>query len=40
MASGTRSEMWINIQTQHDLWKVEQALKRQVAKIPPLKRAA
>ncbi len=37
---GTGSEMWINMQAQYDLWKAEQALKHQVAKIPPLKRAA
>lgn len=37
---GTSSEMWLNMQARHDLWKAEQALKRQVTKIPPLKRAA
>jgi addiction module HigA family antidote len=37
---GTGPETWINMQAQYDLWKAEQALKRQVAKIPPLKQAA
>ncbi|MCZ7653887.1 MAG: HigA family addiction module antitoxin [Rhodocyclaceae bacterium] len=37
---GTSAEVWINMQAQYDLWKAEQSLKRQVAKIPPLKRAA
>lgn len=37
---GTSAEVWINMQAQYDLWKAEQSLKRQVAKIPPLKRVA
>ena len=37
---GTGPEVWINMQAQCDLRKAEQALKRHVAKIPPLKRAA
>ncbi|CAG0949978.1 putative HTH-type transcriptional regulator YddM [Burkholderiales bacterium] len=37
---GTGAEVWINMQAQHDLWKAEQALKRQVAKIRPLQHAA
>lgn len=37
---GTGPEVWLNMQAQYDLWKAEQALKRDVAKIPPLKRAA
>jgi antitoxin HigA-1 len=37
---GTGPESWINMQAQYDLWKAEQALKRKVAKILPLKLAA
>jgi|ERR1700674_160133 len=37
---GTGPEVWINMQAQYDLSKAEQALKRLVTKIPPLKRAA
>jgi addiction module HigA family antidote len=37
---GTGPETWINMQAQYELWKAEQALKRQVMKIPPLKLAA
>ncbi|HVS27563.1 MAG TPA: HigA family addiction module antitoxin [Burkholderiales bacterium] len=37
---GTGSEVWINMQAQYDLWRAEQALKRQVVKITPLKKAA
>ena len=37
---GSGPEVWINMQAQYDLWKAEQALKRQIAKIPPLKHAA
>jgi antitoxin HigA-1 len=37
---GSGPEVWINMQSQYDLWKAEQALKRQVAKIPRLKLAA
>ena len=37
---GSGPEVWINMQAQYDLWKAEQALKRQVAKIPTLKHAA
>lgn len=37
---GTGPETWINLQAQYDLWKAEQALRRQIAKIPPLKMAA
>ncbi len=36
---GTGAEVWINLQAQHDLWQAEQALKRQVAKIRPLRHA-
>ena len=37
---GTGPETWINLQAQYYLWKAEQALRRQIAKIPPLKMAA
>ena len=37
---GTGPEIWVSMQTQYDLRKAEQALKRQVAKIPQLKCAA
>lgn len=37
---GTGPEVWVSMQTQYDLRKAEQALKRQVAKIPKLKLAA
>jgi antitoxin HigA-1 len=36
----TGPETWINMQAQYDLWKAEQALKRYVEKIAPLKKAA
>lgn len=37
---GTGPETWLSMQAQCDLWKAEQALKRQVAKIRQLKLAA
>ena len=37
---GTGPETWIAMQGQHDLWNAEQTLKRQVARIAPLKIAA
>ena len=37
---GTGPEVWINMQAHYDLWRAEQALKRQVGKIAPLKKAA
>ena len=37
---GTGPETWIAMQGQHELWKAELALKRQVARISPLKFAA
>jgi addiction module HigA family antidote len=37
---GTGPETWVSMQAQYDLWKAEQALKRQVAKIRQLKLAA
>ena len=35
---GTGPDTWINLQAQYDLWKAEQALRRQVRKIPALAR--
>jgi antitoxin HigA-1 len=37
---GTGPETWVAMQGQHNLWKAEQILKRQVARIAPLKIAA
>lgn len=32
----TGAEIWLNMQTLHDLWRAEQALKTTVKKIPRL----
>lgn len=32
----TGAEIWLNMQTQYDLWRAEQALKTTVKKIPKL----
>jgi addiction module HigA family antidote len=32
----TGPEIWLNLQTQHDLWRAEQAMKAKVKKIPTL----
>jgi addiction module HigA family antidote len=37
---GTGPENWINLQAQYDLWRAEQSLKRELAKIPRLRLAA
>lgn len=37
---GTGPDTWINMQSQYDLWRAEQALKRTVRKIHVLKLAA
>ncbi len=37
---GTGPESWVSMQAQYDLWKAEQAMKREVAKIRQLKLAA
>lgn len=39
-ALGGSAESWLHMQANHDLWKAEKSLKRQVAKIAPLKLAA
>jgi addiction module HigA family antidote len=39
-ALGGSAESWLHMQASHDLWKATQALKREVAKIEPLKVAA
>lgn len=39
-ALGTSPESWLHMQANHDLWQAEKSLKREVAKIRPLKQAA
>lgn len=39
-ALGGSAESWLHMQANYDLWRAEKALKRKVAKIEPLKRAA
>lgn len=39
-ALGTSAESWLHMQANFDLWHAEKSLKRQVAKIEPLKLAA
>lgn len=39
-ALGGSAESWLHMQANYDLWKAEKALKREVAKIEPLKLAA
>ena len=39
-ALGGSAESWLHMQANYDLWKAEKSLKRQVARIAPLKRAA
>lgn len=39
-ALGGSAESWLHMQANYDLWQAEKALKRQVAKIEPLKLAA
>jgi addiction module HigA family antidote len=39
-ALGGSAESWLGMQNAYDLWQAEKALKRQVAKIAPLKMAA
>ena len=39
-ALGTGAESWLHMQANYDLWKAQKSLKRQVAKIAPLKLAA
>jgi antitoxin HigA-1 len=39
-ALGGSAQSWLHMQANYDLWHAQRALKRQVAKIGPLKRAA
>ncbi len=39
-ALGGSAESWLHMQANCDLWRAERSLKRAVAKIEPLKRAA
>lgn len=39
-ALGGSAESWLHMQANYDLWQAEKALKREVAKIEPLKLAA
>ncbi len=39
-ALGGTAESWLYMQASHDLWHAQRSLKRKVAKIAPLKRAA
>lgn len=39
-ALGGSAESWLRMQANYDLWQAEKALKREVAKIEPLKLAA
>ena len=39
-ALGGSAESWLSMQATYDLWQAEKALKREVAKIEPLKLAA
>lgn len=39
-ALGTSPESWLHMQANYDLWQAEKSMKREVAKIRPLKLAA
>ncbi len=39
-ALGGSAESWLHMQADYELWQAEKALKREVAKIEPLKLAA
>lgn len=39
-ALGGTAQSWLHMQANYDLWQAEKALKREVAKITPLKLAA
>lgn len=39
-ALGGTAQSWLHMQANYDLWKAEKSLKREVAKITPLKLAA
>ena len=37
---GTSAQMWMNLQTNYDLWHEERAERKAIKNIKPLKRAA
>ena len=37
---GTSAQMWMNLQTNYDLWHEERAERKAIKKIKPLKRAS
>lgn len=39
-ALGGTAQSWLHMQANYDLWQAEKALRREVAKIEPLKLAA
>ena len=39
-ALGGSAQSWLHMQANYDLWHAEKALKREVARIAPLKQAA
>lgn len=39
-ALGGNAESWLHMQADYELWQAKKALKREVAKIEPLKMAA
>lgn len=39
-ALGGSAESWLHMQADYELWQAEKALKREIAKIAPLKQAA
>ena len=39
-ALGGRAESWLHLQASYDLWQAKKKLKKQVAKMSPLKMAA
>lgn len=39
-ALGGSAESWLHMQANYDLWQAEKSLKRKVARIEPLKKAA
>ena len=39
-ALGSSAESWLHMQANYDLWRAQKALKREVAKIEPLRLAA
>jgi addiction module HigA family antidote len=39
-ALGGSAESWLHMQANHDLWRAERSLRREVARIAPIKRTA